>query len=182
MWYTLGMSDEKTDKIVSANMLAVESAPSLQIPEAKERVEMAPEVNVESEPSAPVKKEAPAVIQESVRQTMAPAGAAATLAQKDKVLKEVEDILAADLGAIYANLPDVKKAMFRQKGEEVAQTIRQMFVSGKVKVHAILEAIRNWLRLIPGINKFFLEQEAKIKTDRVLAYGEKFTRQSLNNI
>jgi len=26
----------------------------------------------------------------------------------------------------------------------------------------------NWLKLIPGVNKFFLEQEAKIKTDEVL--------------
>jgi hypothetical protein len=25
-----------------------------------------------------------------------------------------------------------------------------------------------WLKLLPGVNRFFLEQEAKIKTDRII--------------
>lgn len=182
MCYTLPMSDEKTDKIVSANMLAVESAPSVEIPGIKVEAEPVPEPSAETELLAPVEKENPAVNQEAVRQVTVPAAVPVAVVAKDKVLKEVEEILSADLGDIYANLPDAKKAIFRQKGEEVAQTIRAMFLSGRVKVHAILEAIRNWLRLIPGINKFFLEQEAKIKTDRVLAYGEKFNSQNHNTI
>jgi hypothetical protein len=30
-----------------------------------------------------------------------------------------------------------------------------------------LKLIREWLLIIPGVNKYFLEQEAKIKTDKI---------------
>ncbi|MBI1907968.1 hypothetical protein HYS28_00940 [Candidatus Uhrbacteria bacterium] len=94
----------------------------------------------------------------------------------------MENILASGLEAMYTQLPDAKKTAFRQKGEEVARAIVQMFQTGRVKVHAILDAIRDWLRMIPGVNKFFLEQEAKIKTDRVLAYGEKASKEQTNEV
>ena len=32
----------------------------------------------------------------------------------------------------------------------------------------IIDVIKKWLSIIPGINKFFLEQEAKIKTDKIM--------------
>jgi len=31
----------------------------------------------------------------------------------------------------------------------------------------------DWLKILPGVNKFFLEQEAKIKTDKILALKNK---------
>jgi len=37
---------------------------------------------------------------------------------------------------------------------------------------AIMELVYEWLRMIPKVNKFFLEQEAKIKTDKLLKYAE----------
>ena len=44
--------------------------------------------------------------------------------------------------------------------------------STKVKVKKILKLILEWLRILPGINRFFLEQEAKIKTDRIIQLKE----------
>lgn len=176
------MSDEGTEKNVSANMLAMESEPRIDIPDITPEAEPAVEQAPEPEPQPRVEKEVPAARPAVVQQASAPAPVAAPAPAKDKILKEVEDILSNGLGEIYTNLPDAKKSAFRQKGEEVAMTIRQMFVTGKVKVHTILDAIRGWLRMIPGINKFFLEQEAKIKTDRVLAYGEKMKSQSHNQM
>ena len=38
----------------------------------------------------------------------------------------------------------------------------------KIQVKKIFILIISWLKIIPGVNKFFLEQEAKIKADRIL--------------
>jgi hypothetical protein len=42
-----------------------------------------------------------------------------------------------------------------------------MIQSGKVNIKKIRNLIIRWLRVIPGVNRYFLEQEAKIKTDRI---------------
>jgi hypothetical protein len=57
---------------------------------------------------------------------------------------------------------------FRAKGEEVAGEISVMVRDFKVEAKRVILLIRDWLLTIPGVNKFFLEQEAKIKTDRIL--------------
>lgn len=96
------------------------------------------------------------------------------IAAADPVLKSVEDILADGLMDLYATFPEDRKATFRQKGEEIARKIRDLIVRGKDKALDVLRLIRTWLHTIPGVNTLFLEQEAKIKTDRILAYGEEY--------
>lgn len=87
---------------------------------------------------------------------------------KDPILKEIEDILAQDLGEMYAALPQEKKIAFKAKGEEIATTVQTMFETGKVRVKKIIDLIRSWLRMIPGVNRYFVEQESKIKADRLV--------------
>ena len=36
-----------------------------------------------------------------------------------------------------------------------------------------MSLIREWLKVIPGINKFFLEQTVKIKTDKIINRAHK---------
>ena len=60
---------------------------------------------------------------------------------------------------------------FKLKGEEVARNIEQVVAAGKSKAKQILHWIKDWLKLIPGVNRFFLEQEAKIKTDKIIGMG-----------
>ena len=38
----------------------------------------------------------------------------------------------------------------------------------KVKIDQIVSVIRRWLMIIPGVNKFFIEQESKIKAQKLL--------------
>ena len=57
---------------------------------------------------------------------------------------------------------------FKIKGEETAGKIRELLKSTHIKVKKIFRLIYEWLRLLPGVNKFFLEQEAKIKTDNIV--------------
>lgn len=102
----------------------------------------------------------------------APTPVAAIPAPKDELTQEIEEVLAEDLGEMYQKLPPDKKQQFKVEGEKAAGLIRQMMEKGKLHTHRILKLIRRWLRMIPGVNRFFLEQESKIKTDRILMIDE----------
>ena len=90
-----------------------------------------------------------------------------TPAQKEREVK-IEKILEDDLGDIYKKMTPDKQREFKVRGEETARKINVMIDAGKVKVKKVIELIKKWLALIPGINKFFLEQEAKIKADEII--------------
>lgn len=87
---------------------------------------------------------------------------------RDPILAQVENILEEDLKDIYSNLPPLEQKRFREEGEEVASRIQKMIIDLKIKAKQILNLIRGWLKIIPGVNRFFLEQEAKIKTDKLM--------------
>ena len=92
--------------------------------------------------------------------------------QEDRLEEEIEDILEEDLKELYLSLPPKKQAEFRLKGEETRSRIRQLAGSLKINAKKIFQLIRTWLKVIPGVNRFFLEQAAKIKTDRILMVAE----------
>lgn len=168
------MSDEAGEKL-STNMLAPEGAGMIEVPEVgREREKNSVETARRDVSEQPVPQRPVPVVPVMVQAPAAP--------DKDEVLQRVEDILSTGLAEIYGSLPEAKKPIFRAKGEEVASLIHNMIASGKVKVHAVLRAIRDWLHMIPGVNKFFLEQEAKIKTDSILAYSDTRARGSVNAV
>ena len=92
--------------------------------------------------------------------------------QEDRLEEEIEDILEEDLKELYLSLPPKKQAEFRLKGEETRSRIRQLAGSLKINAKKIFQLIRTWLKVIPGVNRFFLEQAAKIKTDKILMVTE----------
>lgn len=96
--------------------------------------------------------------------------ATAPVVVKSEDLIAFEKILSEGLEELYKKLPDNRKAEFKQKGEEAAATIEKLMQSAKVHMKKVIGVIRNWLLMIPGINKFFLEQEIKIKADKLLDY------------
>jgi hypothetical protein len=81
---------------------------------------------------------------------------------------QIEQILEADLGEIYFQMDAQHQAMFKAGGEETAQKIDGLLIQAKVKSQQIFELIKSWLQLIPGINKWFVMQESKIKTDKII--------------
>ncbi|MFZ5364573.1 MAG: hypothetical protein ACOZAG_03780 [Patescibacteria group bacterium] len=91
---------------------------------------------------------------------------------KSEALVRIEKILEEDLESFYFSMPQEKQEIFKEKGEETATKIEKMMETGKVVARKILKLIRAWLKFIPGVNKFFLEQEAKIKTDKLVALAE----------
>jgi hypothetical protein len=82
--------------------------------------------------------------------------------------KDIEIAMAKGLEDIYMSLDPAKRAEFKKAGEETAEKINKLLEKTKVKIGQIVNLIRKWLSLLPGVNKFFLEQEAKIRADEVM--------------
>lgn len=127
--------------------------------------------------NSPEHNEIPAVAVESRSTERQSTAAPATVAlpqsrptpvpMNDPIQKEVELVMSENIAEIYKQLPADRKTQFKQKGEEVAAKITAMIKGGLLQIKKILHMIRDWLHIIPGVNKFFLEQEAKIKTDKI---------------
>ena len=88
---------------------------------------------------------------------------------RDDVTVQIEKIMEQDLNDAFRELTPIQKQEFKIKGEQVAFEIRALLKNTHIKAKNIFKLILEWLRMLPGINKFFLEQEAKIKTDKILA-------------
>lgn len=82
--------------------------------------------------------------------------------------EQIDAILSDGLTDIYLSLPPKKQAEFRAGGEEAVKKISILMSQAKIKVKSIVEIIKRWLAIIPGLNKFFLEQDAKIKADKII--------------
>lgn len=82
--------------------------------------------------------------------------------------KRIEKILEENMEEIYLKLSPEKQKEFRVMGEQTARQINAILEKTKFKIKEIINLIRKWLSIIPGLNKFFLEQEAKIKADKII--------------
>lgn len=92
---------------------------------------------------------------------------------KSETRRKIEIILSENLVDIYKVMDVNQKKIFKQKGEQAASAIEILIQTAKATAKKIIKLIREWLRLIPGINKYFLEQETKIKTDKILELTRK---------
>ncbi|PIZ81553.1 MAG: hypothetical protein COY02_01435, partial [Parcubacteria group bacterium CG_4_10_14_0_2_um_filter_41_6] len=78
-----------------------------------------------------------------------------------------------NLDQAYQNLDPQTQEMIKKQGEQTATAIEQLIEQGKAMAKGVLGLIRAWLHKIPGMNKFFLEQESKLKTDKIMAIERK---------
>ncbi len=92
---------------------------------------------------------------------------------KSERLIDIEKIMTEGLDDIYVALPPELQAAVKYEGEIAAAKIEELIESGKSISKKVLAILRSWLEKIPGVNKFFLEQEAKIKTERLLNLRER---------
>ena len=86
---------------------------------------------------------------------------------------EIDKILADGLHETFLNLSPKKQQEFKLEGEKTTVKINLLLDKTKIKVDKIIDLIRKWLKIIPGINQFFLEQEAKIKADKIINIKDK---------
>ncbi len=131
----------------------------------KEKVIEAPKTDTE-------KKDAPQEIAQMPVKKTGEVSSAPT-PQTSPEIKNIENILEEDLGEVYFKMTPEKQIELKVKGEQTARDISLLMQKTKVKIKKIIELIKGWLKVIPGINKFFLEQEAKIKADKILELGNR---------
>ncbi len=123
-----------------------------------------PEQSVEKEtPNSSERAESPMSSSGTV-----PVPFAAPVAKKSPRLEHIENILGEDLTDVYRAMPVKSQMAFKARGEETATKIEKLLKAAKVNVRKIVALIHKWLKLIPGVNRYFLEQESKIKADKIL--------------
>jgi len=142
-------------------------------------IEQSPNLEPGSEESLDVQKiiEKPTPVSEEttvVDQTPATTPASMPVPPEIERGAEIERILEQDLSDVYFHLPEDKREEFRVRGEQTAQEINSLMSSAKATAHKVIKLIKSWLLLIPGVNKFFLEQEAKLKADKIIKIKDRF--------
>ena len=88
---------------------------------------------------------------------------------RDDITLKIENIMAHGLDEAYLTLEPLQRQEFKLKGEQTAVEIRSLLQETKIKIKKIFQLLIEWLRLLPGVNRYFLEQEAKIKADQIIA-------------
>lgn len=138
---------------------------------AMEKKEEAPAVSAEAaevsvavarKPSAPpLRKEAPPL----------PA------LKKSEELQAIEEILEENLEEAYWQMPPAMREQFKERGEDTARKIERLLRALHLNILKVLRLLKKWLSMIPHVNTFFLEQEAKVKADKIIAlHRERSTR------
>jgi len=154
------MDNPRVEKPIE--QIPAEAEPSPEISNVEAEGEMTPaEQGAESEQkpeAAPeIKPALPSVSKPTVK-----------FSNKDPMTAKIEKIMEDGLTDSFQNLSPVAKEEFKLRGEQAASKIRELMRSARIKVKKIFRLILDWLKMLPGINKFFLIQEAKIKTDRIV--------------
>ncbi len=151
----LGMETEQGEKEIPAES-GLEIKTKLERPEIKDTDEHLTEKELQA-----AKIEMP---------KLAPASA------KSKTRQSIENVLSDNLKSVYAVMPAGQKKKFRVVGEQTASKLELMMRGTRLKATKVLALIRHWLAIIPGANSFYLEQEAKIKTDQIFTLLEDLKR------
>jgi len=95
---------------------------------------------------------------------------------KSQLQHQVEGVLEEGMASVYLKLSPEKRAEFKKAGEETALKITKMLQQAVLKIKEVFHLIFKWLKIIPGASKYFLEQEAKIKSDRILALKKRMEK------
>ncbi|MEK9151917.1 MAG: hypothetical protein AAB692_00970 [Patescibacteria group bacterium] len=131
---------------------APETEPNAEFLEAETSPEEAPEAETQAEQAA----------------QPAPASPAPKVPPKDESLVKVEKILEENLKDVFFTMTPAVRKNFKAAGEKLAVELRGYVEKAKANAKKVLAMIRKWLLMIPRVSRYFLDQEAKIKTDKVM--------------
>lgn len=84
------------------------------------------------------------------------------------ILAKVEKILAENMDNVFLTMDATTQQHFKIKGEATAKKIATLFTKARVKVKDVIGLIIEWLKTIPLVNRYYMEQEAKLKADAIL--------------
>lgn len=146
----------------------LQTAQSVQ--EQAPKIETKVEQEQQSEEVAPTEKEETPPTQEVPTEQTSQVAAPVVV---DEEKKEIESIMSEGLEDEYASMSPKLQEKFREEGEKTATKIQKLLHSTKTNIQKIIDLLAKWLRIVPKANKFFLEQEAKIKADKLVELKKK---------
>lgn len=156
---TLDLRKKSVAENPATDVKRIELSPLPEQLEKIERINNLPEDNINEGGSSPEQASPGNIVTTSqVRQRQA------------MRYKEIENVLADGLDDLYLGMDQPSQERFKKAGEEAGRSIDNLISKGRGTAKKIVEIIKKWLSLIPGINKFFLEQEAKIKADKIMNF------------
>lgn len=164
------MTNNKTEQEKKSTLTSepVKKAPEIK-PEIAEKRPPKIERVLEKPPIEEKKEEEIVEVpKEKAREAPVIAPPAAAKPAKSPTLVEIEQVLQENLEPVYSKMTPEIQEKFKIKGEVTASKIEVLIKQVKVNTKKILDLIIKWLKMIPGVNKYFLEQEAKIKIDKIL--------------
>ncbi len=101
---------------------------------------------------------------------------------KSETLERIEDIMEDDLDDVYAQLPPDVQKQFKERGEATAAELESMIYKVRLRSRKVFKLLFGWLKVIPGVNKYFLKQEAKLKADEILALKKELDQSRRNQL
>ena len=154
--------------MLADNKLEQAPLPAPEKPPIGQQIETSPEAAFKRKnENIPVKKKEKK--QETTAVDISPAAASSlTDDYQRRRLAAIDDVLAEGLDQVFLKMDPQTQRRFKEEGEKTASKINLLLNKAKVGVSKIIVLIKKWLGLVPGANKFFLEQEAKIKADKIL--------------
>lgn len=182
---------KKTEEQVNQPVTGEPVAPS-SIPFATEPVEV-PLASPEQQPLPEITRQEQTPLTEQQSQGQVVASTAKALSEptesappvaavpKSPLRKNIETILSDGLMNVYQTMSLKDQEHFRIKGEETATAIEMLITSLKATGKQLVQLLRAWLLLIPHVNKFFMEQETKIKIDHLLVLQEQKRKEQRAN-
>lgn len=152
------------------------------MPEIKENIQAAPRSRkLEKSPEhilSPekfIKQQAETAVEKApetaapISPVVLPSETSTAVASNDAIiLQKVENILSHNMDRVFLSMDAATQQQFKAKGEATARQIVGLLSKTKIKLKELVSVIMSWLRIIPHVNKFYLEQEAKIKADEII--------------
>ena len=139
----------------------IEGAPERSVEQGVESSNIEKQVEAAAYKAAEVVNYAPA--QKSITQPVV------ALKTAEQIRSEkIDQILSEGLSDVFMDLDSSTQIKFKVEGERTTRKINELLSGAKIKAKKIVDLIMIWLGIIPGLNRFFLEQEAKIKKDKIL--------------
>ena len=162
------MAEEKINKKIESPIIDF-SQNKEAVSDSREKIE-----KIDTLPDAPENIENKgSVVSEKVSENKPSPSSILVQSSAEKRSKEVESILEVDLSDVFKRLSPEQQREFKKKGEETSRLINSLLDNAKVKTKKILSLIKEWLQMIPGVNKFFIEQLAKSKLDELMKLKNK---------
>lgn len=98
------------------------------------------------------------------------------IATANQTEQRLRHILSEDMAELMADLPADQKKEVQIEGLKTVDKLQLLLRQAHLKVKQIWELVWSWLKRFSGVNRFFLEQEVKKKTEEVLELRKELER------